>query len=333
MPKPSYPYEKPIRSEYDIIQRYQVVRKAAPPPQTDIFDEPRVCLPVNEQWLPHVFGVIDMLNEPDSWLLDAFTARQQIEKLIHAAVSPSNPCKPATIIRRVPQPVLPAGMRADACGLIIDERQICYDIHIITEAPLADFAPGGELCPPESWRLPAGGGGGNDVSAAIDINLLQQQIDALQNEINAADAAITQLQADLADVSDARQINTSSIFDLQEDIRIHDEHLIGSVRWYPGNAVIPDGWVAFSGQRIPKFPTVTTHSVLLYDRSPSAWRDGDDVVLPNNPQLNPGNIFGAFQGVFGGTRELFLSRTGVATEQTFWTSGRWYIYIGEAVII
>jgi len=93
MPKPSYPYLPPVRWEIDRLRMRPPARlDAQPVPSSDIFDAPYVCLPVNVFWLPHIFGALDTLIEPDAWTGDVDRAQQQIEKLIAAAVAETSQC-------------------------------------------------------------------------------------------------------------------------------------------------------------------------------------------------------------------------------------------------
>lgn len=61
-----------------------------PIPGTGIFDDPATCPKINVQWLKHIIGVLDALDQPDAWEGDTdavFLARQQIRALILAFAS------------------------------------------------------------------------------------------------------------------------------------------------------------------------------------------------------------------------------------------------------
>lgn len=59
-------------------------------PESGIFDEPLVCFKVNAQWLSHLIGVIDALDQPDAWsgTENAIeNARAEVRKLISSMES------------------------------------------------------------------------------------------------------------------------------------------------------------------------------------------------------------------------------------------------------
>ena len=230
-------------------------------------------------------------------------------------------------IQRVPEPVLPPGMRADACGLIIDERELNYDIHIITEAPFAPDALGsGALCPPESWRLPAGGEGGGDGVNAVDINNLQQQIDALQSEVD-------NLQQQASQQGETINLLSSDINQLQSDLAATDAaareqrlSLIGTLRFFLDVDDIPEGWQAFDGT---EFLTVGSEGFLLYQRTPDDWEVNGRVKIPATSFV-PGARGGVFGTTFGAEVLTYINDTGDPQDLIRWRNGRWYIYVGNA---
>jgi hypothetical protein len=59
--------------------------KPTPIPTPNIFDEPFVCFKINAEWASHVIGVLDALDQPDTWIgteEQIFAARQQIREAI-----------------------------------------------------------------------------------------------------------------------------------------------------------------------------------------------------------------------------------------------------------
>lgn len=78
--------ERPIRWDYDLLQSPFVPRPVPGDiPPTLIDEEPTRCAIINVQWLKHIYGVLEALNQPDAWNgtdEQIFSARQEIEKLI-----------------------------------------------------------------------------------------------------------------------------------------------------------------------------------------------------------------------------------------------------------
>lgn len=77
-----------IREEYDRVRRipdYATRRRPHVIPTSGIFDSPTYCIRINAEWLSHVIGALESLDQPDAWLGlpdEIFAARQQILLLI-----------------------------------------------------------------------------------------------------------------------------------------------------------------------------------------------------------------------------------------------------------
>jgi len=74
-----------------IIKPQFAVRGAYPIPSADIFDTPTYCFEINAEWLPHILGALDVLDQPDAWEgteADIEAARDQIRKLMAANLCP-----------------------------------------------------------------------------------------------------------------------------------------------------------------------------------------------------------------------------------------------------
>lgn len=74
-------------SEDQIIHAFKPRQKPLPAPVSGIFDAPYVCVKINEQWLPHIVPMLDVLDQGDAWQGDTdtqYSARHQIRRLIDA---------------------------------------------------------------------------------------------------------------------------------------------------------------------------------------------------------------------------------------------------------
>lgn len=63
------------------------IGKPVPIPSTNAFDAPLVCLQINEQWVAHLLGVMDALDQPDAWQgteVQVDAARQNVRELMNA---------------------------------------------------------------------------------------------------------------------------------------------------------------------------------------------------------------------------------------------------------
>lgn len=66
MPTPKR--QRPIRSVFEALLNPHAPRKdPVAPPETGIFDSPATIAPVNQLWLGHLLGVIDVLADLDAW--------------------------------------------------------------------------------------------------------------------------------------------------------------------------------------------------------------------------------------------------------------------------
>lgn len=79
---------KPVLGETEAVLRfpYTIPRpKPTPIPTPHIFDEPKVCFSINAAWASHVLGVLDALDQPDTWIgteEEIEDARQQVREAI-----------------------------------------------------------------------------------------------------------------------------------------------------------------------------------------------------------------------------------------------------------
>jgi len=319
MPKPGYPFLKPVRWEGDVTELPLIPRRTPrTPPQAGIFDEPFVCVPMNLLWLPHIWGALDVLNQPDTWQgteAEQFTARQQIERLLLATVEGADLCKPAPQMIPVPEIRYPAWLGGGPGCWVIDTGDLDGELNIIQRVDV-DYCDSGEWCPPDDWIVQPESGGESDVSA-VDINNLQQQIDAQQQQID--------------DLQSVVQVLTQQIED-------SDAARIASIRWYPVASAAPDGWVSIAGQRIALGSKPLPDAQTLYDRVPASWRDGGDVLLPNYIDILPvsgtaDNQNVAFPLADGAAAKYWLYNTQqTGTRNVNAVRGRWMIYIGDAQI-
>ena len=97
-------HDRPIRFEGDILARAFAPRQnALPAPPVTISDAPYVCLIVNVQWVSHVLGVLETLNQPDAWTGDETERdraqneiRHLMEQLMIGDACMVDPCCPET---------------------------------------------------------------------------------------------------------------------------------------------------------------------------------------------------------------------------------------------
>lgn len=82
------PRDRQPRTAYDPIQwgwRFAPRLHPLVAPDVGIFDEPCICLKLNQQWASHFLGAIQALIEDDAWLgteTDVFSAQQEVEKFL-----------------------------------------------------------------------------------------------------------------------------------------------------------------------------------------------------------------------------------------------------------
>lgn len=69
-------------SEKSHLRPFYNHRIAMQPPDADILDCPRVQFVVNVDWLPHIVGALNTLDQCDAWTTDVDRARSEILKLI-----------------------------------------------------------------------------------------------------------------------------------------------------------------------------------------------------------------------------------------------------------
>ena len=89
---PADPKYRPMRWVYDLFAKEFVTRaNEHPAPAPGIFDPPYYCLRINELWIPHIIGALEVLTQPDSWSGDddaKYRAEQEIEKLLRRLNQP-----------------------------------------------------------------------------------------------------------------------------------------------------------------------------------------------------------------------------------------------------
>lgn len=78
-----------IRSEEDRVRIFPYAPRTSPLkiPSAGIFDSPNFCVGINAEWLGHVLGVLEALDQQDAWLGTAeeiYLARQEVQKLMSA---------------------------------------------------------------------------------------------------------------------------------------------------------------------------------------------------------------------------------------------------------
>ena len=85
---PADPKTRPIRWPPDRLREPFAPRQAPrPAPSEGVFDPPYRCVLVNEAWISHVVGMVDVLTEDDSWTGEEtgrYLAIQQIEAFLNA---------------------------------------------------------------------------------------------------------------------------------------------------------------------------------------------------------------------------------------------------------
>src|SRR6187549_2424932 len=78
----------PIVGDEEAVQRLPYYVPRPEPlliPTPNIFDEPTRCFKINQFWASHVLGVLDALDQPDTWIgtdEEIEAARQQIREAI-----------------------------------------------------------------------------------------------------------------------------------------------------------------------------------------------------------------------------------------------------------
>lgn len=95
---------RPIRNEEDILSRAFAPRQnPLPAPTPAIDDAPYVCLIVNVEWVSHVLGVLETLNQPDAWQGDEtekHRSQNEIQHLLEMLMTGDacmiDPCCPET---------------------------------------------------------------------------------------------------------------------------------------------------------------------------------------------------------------------------------------------
>lgn len=77
---------RPIRWIYDLVERpFEPRQNPLPVPTAGIFDAPTCCVQINLEWVSHIIGALEVLNEDRAWLgtdEQIYSARQQIEQLM-----------------------------------------------------------------------------------------------------------------------------------------------------------------------------------------------------------------------------------------------------------
>lgn len=80
--------QSPIIGDDEAVQRLPLYVPRPEPsliPEPHIFDEPTRCFKINEHWAAHFLGVLDALDQPDTWIgtdEEIEAARQQIREAI-----------------------------------------------------------------------------------------------------------------------------------------------------------------------------------------------------------------------------------------------------------
>lgn len=119
------------REAVALVPRFAPRIRPTPIPVSGVFDSPNVCVTINEHWVSHILGVLEALDQPDTWLgtdEEIFLARQQVRELA-LALRQGN-CAEGTLFRQNPE---------DACIL-----EASYDNGVTWET-VADLS----LCAPE----------------------------------------------------------------------------------------------------------------------------------------------------------------------------------------
>lgn len=97
-------HDRPIRFEGDILARAFAPRQhELTAPAVTIDSAPYVCLIVNVEWISHVLGVLETLNQPDAWQGDETEkdrAQNEIQRLLEMLMTGDacmvDPCCPET---------------------------------------------------------------------------------------------------------------------------------------------------------------------------------------------------------------------------------------------
>lgn len=87
--------ERPYpRWSFDLEERLFAPRKEPlPTPVEGIADSPYVCVQINQKWISHIMGALEVLNVDDAWIgteNEIFNARQEVEKLMFALAGAGN---------------------------------------------------------------------------------------------------------------------------------------------------------------------------------------------------------------------------------------------------
>lgn len=222
-------------------------------------------------------------------------------------------------------PELPTWLRGGPECWIVDADKLTGNLNIVQRVHIdINYCPPGGFSPPDAWKVD-----GNQEASTMT----QAEIDLLQQELQT-------LKDDLATVQAAANEALTNSLDNATDINNARQEEIASLRWYPQPSNLPAGWISVDGQRIPKFPTVSGDSVTLWDRVPSAWRDGDDVLLPLGIDILPISATrdsdNAAFGIGGDGNAVKLwsdtSKQAPTQKNVNAVRGRWVIYIGDATI-
>lgn len=87
------------------VPRYAPRLKPTPIPTVPWNAEPLFCLQVNDQWVSHILGALEVLDQPDTWIgmpEEIYAARQQVNAIMAAFMEQCDPmsnCCPDPITR------------------------------------------------------------------------------------------------------------------------------------------------------------------------------------------------------------------------------------------
>lgn len=85
-------------SDYDagtIVPRYAPRPKPTPIPEASAFDLPRKCISVNELWVSHILGVMEALDQFDTWIgtpEEVQAARDEVNEIMASWSDDCDPC-------------------------------------------------------------------------------------------------------------------------------------------------------------------------------------------------------------------------------------------------